>query len=521
MSPDSSLRQRLTLAVACTAQVMMVLDVMIVNVALPSLQHELGLSPAGLEWVVSGYALALATLIPVGGALGDHFGRKRTFMAGIALFTLASVGCALAASGGQLIGFRVIQGIGGAVMSSLTLSLITEAYPPEARSGPIGLWAAVSGLAVAGGSVAGGLLLSVFPWSSIFWVNVPIGLAALIISRVAVAESREPVPRPFDTGGVALSAAGLLLLTFGLVYSADAGWRSPVAVTGVVAGTSVLLIFAAWERRTEFPMVPLALQRARSFGWASGVYLLAYLAFSGFIYYVTLFFQNVDGWSALRTGLSWLLFCIPYFAVAQLAPRVSRRLPVAAAVGGGCLIAAVGMLGMSQLTTATPFAWPAVCYVLVGVGFALMVPAGSAAAMAEVPAGSSGIGSGLFNACRQIGTATGLAILGSIGAAVTLARWHGQAASFPLAEQRRRAAQAGADVAGGQVHAAAAQVGGHVLPPAVASFRLGFEFALLLAAAIIALSGIAGFRGLRHLRSAGPSEHELTGASDDTANRGS
>jgi MFS transporter, DHA2 family, methylenomycin A resistance protein len=509
MSLVTALRQRLTLAVACTAQVMMVLDVMIVSVALPSLQHELHLSPAGLEWVVSGYALALATLIPVGGALGDHFGRKRVFMSGVALFTLASVGCALSGSGGVLIGFRVIQGIGGAVMSSLTLSLIAEAYPPAARTGPIGLWAAVSGLAVAGGSVVGGVLLSVFPWSSIFWVNVPIGIVTLAISRAAVAESREPLPRPFDTGGVALSASGLLLLTFGLVYSADASWHSPVVAACVVAGIAVLMIFFVWEHRTAFPMVPPALLRTRSFGRASAVYLLAYLAFSGFIYYVTLFFQNVDGWSALRTGLSWLFFCVPYFAVAQLSRWVGRRLSVASAVGLGCLIAAVGMVGMSQLTTATPFAWPAVCYILVGVGFALMVPAGSAAAMAGVPEGSSGIGSGLFNACRQVGTATGLAILGSIGASVTLAHWHRETASFPPAGQQQ-AAQAGADVAGGQVHAAAAHVSGHALDPAVTSFLQGFELALLLAGVILAVGGIVGFRGLRHLQIPVPPERQMT-----------
>jgi MFS transporter, DHA2 family, methylenomycin A resistance protein len=493
-------RQRLTLVVACTAQVMMVLDVMIVSVALPSLQRELHLSPAGLEWVVSAYALTLAALIPTGGALGDHFGRKRVFMSGVALFMLASVGCALSVSGGMLIGFRVIQGIGGAVMSSLTLSLITEAYPPEARTGPIGLWAAVSGLAVAGGSVIGGLLLSVFPWSSIFWVNVPIAVVTLVISWFAVVESREPVPRPFDTAGVALSASGLLFLTFGFVYSSDATWHSPVAAAGVAAGVAVLVVFFVWERRAAFPMVPPALLRTPSFGRACAVYLLAYLAFSGFIYYVTLFFQNVDGWSALRTGLSWLFFCIPYFAVAQLSKRVERWLPVALAVGWGCLIAAAGVLGMSQLTTATPFAWPAACYILVGVGFALMVPAGSSAAMAEVPEGSSGIGSGLFNACRQIGTATGLAILGSIGAGVTLADWHHQTGSLPQAEQER-AAQIGADVAGGQVHIAAASAGQHALDLAVASFLRGFELALILAGAILAAAGVVGFLGLRHLQS--------------------
>jgi DHA2 family methylenomycin A resistance protein-like MFS transporter len=492
--------QRLTLVVACVAQVMMVLDVLIVSVALPSMQRELHLSPAGLEWVVSAYALALAALIPVGGALGDHFGRKRIFLAGVIVFTLASAGCALSVSGGMLIGFRVVQGIGGAVMSSLTLSLISEAYPPEARARPIGIWAAASGLAVAGGSVLGGLLLSVFPWSSIFWVNVPIGVLAVVISLTAVAESREPVPRPFDTAGVALTACGLFLLTFGFVDSADATWGSPIAVSCVAAGVLTLAAFFARERKAAYPMVPPALLRTPGFGRACAVYLLAYLAFSGFIYYVTLFFQNIEGWSALRTGLSWLFFCVPYFFVAQLAKQAGRRLPAAWAVGLGCLIAAAGMFGMSQLTTARPFAWAASCYILVGVGFALMVPAGSTAAMASVPEGSSGIGSGLFNASRQIGTAMGLAILGSVGASVILADWHRQSGAFPPGE-RHHAAQAGTDVAGGQVHAVIASLGRLALDPAAASFTRGFELALLLAGAIIAAAGLLGFLGLRHLSS--------------------
>ena len=474
---------------------MMVLDVLIVSVALPSIQHELHLSPAGLEWVVSAYALALAALIPFGGALGDHLGRKRVFVVGVVIFTLASAGCALSVSGGMLISFRVIQGIGGAIMSSLTLSLISEAYPPAERAGPIGLWAAVSGLAVAGGSVLGGLLLSVFPWSSIFWVNVPIGVVTVVISVVAVAESREAVPRPFDSMGVGLSTAGLLLLTFGFVDSADANWGSPVVGVCAGAGVAVLAAFWAWEHRAAAPMVPPSLLRTPSFGRACAVYLLAYLAFSGFIYYATLFFQNIEGWSALRTGLSWLFFCVPYFLVAQAGKWVQQRLPAASAVGSGCLIAAAGVFGMSRLTTATPFAWAAGCYVLVGIGFALMVPAASTAAMAEVPGGSSGIGSGLFNACRQIGTTMGLAILGSIAGSVILADWHRQSGSFPPAG-RSSAAQAGADVAVGQVRVVAASVGRLAVDPARSSFLRGFALALLLAAATLAAAGLLGFLGL-------------------------
>jgi EmrB/QacA subfamily drug resistance transporter len=493
--------QRLTLAAACLAQGMMVLDVLIVSVALPAMQRELRLSPSGLEWVVSSYALVLAALIPSGGALGDHFGRKRIFVAGLALFTLASVGCALSASGGMLIAFRVVQGIGGAVMSSLTLALISEAYPPDARSGPIGLWAAVSGLAVAGGSVVGGLLLAVFSWSSIFWVNVPIGALTIAISVVGVTESRESAPRPLDVPGVALSTLGLFLVTLGLVYSADATWNSPVVAGCIAAGVAVLVAFAVWERRTASPMAPPALLRTRSFATACGVYLLAYLAFSGFIYYVTLYFQNVQGWSALRTGLSWLLFCVPYFAVAQRRHRLARWLPEAAAIGSGCVIAAAGTLGMSQLTPTITFALPAVSYVLVGVGFGLMVPAGSAAAMAEVPPDSSGIGSGLFNACRQIGTAMGLAILGSIATSIIVADWRSQVRSFAPAG-RLQAGGLSAEVAGGQIKAVTTALGQHARSPAVASYLHGFEGTLIAASVILIGAGALGFLGLRRLRQA-------------------
>jgi len=490
--------QRMTLAAACLAQGMMVLDVLIVSVALPAMQRELRLSPSGLEWVVSSYALVLAALIPSSGAFGDHFGRKRIFVAGMALFTLASAGCALSTSGEMLVAFRVVQGIGGAVMSSLTLALISHAYPPEARSGPIGLWAAVSGLAVAGGSVLGGLLLAVFSWSSIFWVNVPVGALAIGISLVGVTESRESAPRPLDLPGVALSTLGLGLITLALVYSADASWNSPVVAGCIAAGAVVLVTFAALERKTASPMAPPALLRTRSFAAACGVYLLAYLAFSGFIYYVTLYFQNVQRWSALHTGLSWLLFCIPYFAVAQRRHQLARWLPEATAIGWGCVIAAAGTAGMSQLTTTTPFALPAVCYVLVGVGFGLMVPAGSAAAMAEVPPDSSGIGSGLFNACRQTGTAMGLAILGSIATSVIVADWHRQVGSFAPAE-RPHASGLAADVAGGQIKAVTNALGQHAHNAAVASYSHGFEVALIAASVILIAAGALGFLALRRL----------------------
>ena len=511
MAVGGRLRQRLTLTVACAAQIMMVLDVLIVSVALPSMQHELHLSPAGLEWVVSAYALALAALIPFGGALGDHFGRKRVFIAGVVVFTLASAGCALSVSGGMLIGFRVVQGIGGAVMSSLTLSLISEAYPPEARAAPIGLWAAVSGLAVAGGSVLGGLLLSVFPWSSIFWVNVPIGLLTVVISAVAVAESREPVPRPFDRMGVALSTSGLLLLTFGFVDSADATWGSPVVGVCVGAGVAVLAAFWVWEHKAAAPMVPPSLLRTPSFGRACAVYLLAYFAFSGFIYYVTLFFQNIEGWSPLRTGLSWLFFCIPYFLVAQLGKWVG------AATAGG-----LGRrVGLPHRRRGRGGHEPADDGDAVCLGGCLLRPGGGGLR----PDGPGGLDSG-----------NGLGPRGIVGDRVRPVQclppdrhhdgtghpwihWRqrdpGRLAPavrvFP-ASRRQSAAQAGADVAGGQVHAVAAFVGRLALDPAESSFLRGFRVALLLAGATLAAAGLVGFLGLRHLASPSPRQRQATDA---------
>lgn len=488
--------RRLTLTAACMAQGMMVLDVMIVNVALPAIQHELHMSPGELEWVVSAYALALAALIPLGGAVGDHLGRKRVFLAGLVVFTGASIACALSTSGLMLIGFRVLQGIGGAVMSSLTLSIISEAFPPELRSRPISLWAAVGGLGVAAGTVVGGLLLSVFPWSSIFWVNVPIGAAAFALGLIGIQESRDAAAQRFDLFGAFLSAGGLAAVTFGFIESADVSWRSPRVWTSLTIGTALLVAFVVWELRTRHPMAPPALFRTRSFTVSCSAYLLSYLSFTGFIYYVTLFFQDVKGWSPLRTGLSWLFFCVPYFAAAQMGGRVQRYLSRAATIGMGCALAGIGTAAMGQIDTMTPFGWIAVLYGLVGLGFGLMVPAASGSAMFDVPAGASGVASGIFNASRQIGTAVGLGVIGSIGVAVTLAEWGRQVALFPASLQAR-GASLGAEVAGGRVHTVAAALGAQSLEPARTSFSNGFEVALAVAGGAIFLGGIIAYVGLR------------------------
>ena len=304
-------RRRLTLLAMCISQAMILLDITIVNIALPSIQRELSMSPGRLEWVVSAYALSLAAFIPFGGTLGDRYGRKRLFIIGMLVFTVGSIGCALSMADTALIGARVIEGVGGAVMSALTLSILTETYPPETRAGAIGTWAAIAGLGFGAGPVVGGILLGFFGWSSIFWVNVPLALAGLLLTVIAVHESRDPVPRRLDVPGVLASALGLLALTFGLIESSTYHWGSPIVAAPLGIGVASLVLFGLWENRTPSPMLPPSLLRARSFTIGCSVYLLVYLALTGVMFYVTLLYQNVDGWSALRTGLSWLSMNIP------------------------------------------------------------------------------------------------------------------------------------------------------------------------------------------------------------------
>ena len=358
----------------CIAQGMILLDVTIVNVALPSIQRELHESPGGLEWVISAYALSLAALIPLSGSLGDRFGRKRFFAAGMAVFTAGSAACALSASAGDLIAARALQGVGGAVMSALALSILSGAYSGKARAGAIGIWATCAGLGFGLGPVVGGLLLGAFGWSSIFWVNVPFGVAGIALTVTVVPESRNPAARPVDVPGVLTSAAGLLALAFGLIESASRSWTSAPVLASLAAGLVLLAWFAWWERRAPFPMIPPQVARLRSFTISCGIYLLCYAALTGVYFYLTLLYQDVDGWTALRTGLSWLFMNIPFLVIALCAGPLARRLPASAIASGGCLVTAAGILTFSTLTPASPFAIAVTGYVLFGAGTGMWIP---------------------------------------------------------------------------------------------------------------------------------------------------
>jgi MFS transporter, DHA2 family, methylenomycin A resistance protein len=492
--PESD-RRRLTLLAMCVSLFIIQVDVTIVNVALPSIQHSLHTSPGGLEWVISAYALALAALIPVGGALGDRFGRKRIFLIGVTVFAIGSIACALSRSDAALIGSRALQGAGGAAMLALTLSIITETFPPQARTAAIGTWAAIGGTGFGVGPVIGGILLSFFGWSSVFWVNVPFAVVAVSLTLAAVAESRDPASRRLDGPGVASSALGLVGITLGLIEASSHPWGSSPVLAPLAIGAVLLLGFALWERHCRHPMIPPALLGARSFVSASAVFLVAYAAFGSVLYYVTLLFQDVNGWSPLRTGLSWLFMNAPFLFMAQLTGRIDRRYPPSRVVAAGCVVGALGILALSRAGTSTPFILTAFGYVLAGAGFGVLVPGVTHVAMRDVPAGVSGAASGVVNASRQVGTSVGLAVLGSLGVTAATSHWDAAIQRLP-ASVRAGAARQGQNVAGGHISAVVQALGPAYKDTAALSFVHGYQLAVGIGAAFVLAAGVIAVLGL-------------------------
>jgi len=503
--------QRLTLLAMCVATFMIQIDVTIVNVALPRIQASLHMSPGGLEWVISGYALALAALIPVGGAVGDRYGRKRTFLAGLAVFGLGSAACAVSPNPTVLIVSRAFQGVGGAAMLALSLSIITETFPGKEQARVIGTWAAIGGTGFGLGPVAGGTLLSFAGWSSVFWVNVPVAAIGIALTAVAVRESRNARARRLDRPGVVLSSLGLVGLTLGLVEASSHPWGSLPVAGPLLAGAALLTGFALWERHSPDAMIPPTLLRARSFAAASGIYLIVYTAFSGVLFYVTLLYQDVNGWSPLDTGLSWLAMNIPFLAAAQLTGRLDRRFPTTTMITTGCLAGGAGVLALSFATPTTPFALTVAGYVMSGAGVGALVPGITHVAMRDVPAGVSGAASGVVNASRQIGTSVGLAVLGSIGVGAAVSDWTAKAGRFPASIRVRALGQA-QNVGGGRIGAVGHALGSAYRHPAAQSFVNGYHLAVtvgaacLLAAAVVA---VIGFRA-RPPRTAAPADPDGT-----------
>ncbi|MBV9413923.1 MAG: MFS transporter [Solirubrobacterales bacterium] len=413
------------LLVVCLAQFMVILDVAIVNVALPSMRTGLHFSTTGLQWVVNAYTLTFAGFLMLGGRSADLLGRKRVFLTGTALFALSSLACALASTRGLLIAARGLQGLSGAVLSPATLSIITSTLPEgPARNRGLAAWGAVGGLGASSGALLGGVLTQAFGWPAIFAVNVPLGLIVVVLGlRVIPAIAPVEGTRHFDVTGAVLVTAALVSLTFGIVRTDTLGWGSPGTLVPIAAGLALLGAFVLVEARfAEAPLVPLSIFRIGHLRAANTIIVLLYACqFPGW-FFLTLYLQQVLHYTAIAAGLGFLPMTLSIFAASTVAPRVVGRFGPRPVITAGMLSSAVGMLFLTGVAPGGTYLNTVLVGAVLsalGMGFTL-VPA-TIVAMQGVAGSQSGVASGLLNTSRLVGGALGLAVLSTIAAAHTKA----------------------------------------------------------------------------------------------------
>jgi EmrB/QacA subfamily drug resistance transporter len=404
-----------TLGAVAFGLFMIMLDNTIVNVALPSIQSDLGIGISELEWVFNGYALTFGVLMLTGGKLADMLGRRRIFIVGLLVFTVASLFCGLATSAGWLIGARVVQGVGSALMNPATLSIVTATFPPRQRGMAIGIWAGVAAMALAIGPLAGGLITQHLGWNWIFFINVPVGILAIIVTRLVVDESRDTsADQRLDLPGLLTSGIGLFALTYGLIEANNFGWTSARILSLFVVAVVGLVAFVLLELHQRSPMLDLSLFKNGTFAGSNSVMLLIGLAMFGVFFYNSLFIQNILGYSAVQTGATFLPMTVLIILVAPFAGKYSDRVGSRWLMGGGMVLLAASLFIFSRLDASSDF-WDILPGLIVGgFGMALVMTPTTSAAMGSVSLDKAGVGSAVLNSMRQVGGALGIAVMGAI-----------------------------------------------------------------------------------------------------------
>ncbi|WP_030746150.1 MFS transporter [Streptomyces sp. NRRL S-31] len=403
------------LPVVCAGYFMVILDVTIINVAVPVVGRDLAASLTGIQWITDGYTLVLAGFLMTGGALGDRLGNRRVFCAGVTVFTLASAACAAAPGAAFLVAARMAEGFGAALIVPGSLALLQEAYPePAARSRAFGLWGAMAGIAASAGPLLGGLLVSTLGWRWVFLVNLPVGAACLALTPRYVAPSPRRTDRALDRPAQAAVVAAVALLTAALNEAGRRGWSDPAVLTGLALALAAGAAFVLRERFARTPALPPRLLRSRELGGATAVGLLFNFGFYGMVFTASLYFQHERGYSALRTGLALFPAVAVTMFASVLSGRLSRRTGHRPLVVSGMLLGALGLGGWAAAGTDPAYALLVAPMAAAGFGTSFALTGSTATVMGAVPPSYAGAASALFNTARQIGSATGVALGGSL-----------------------------------------------------------------------------------------------------------
>lgn len=418
---DTSYRRRsLILAICCMSLFIVGIDVTIVNVALPSIQRNFHASVSDLQWTIDAYSLVIACLLMLSGSMADRFGHRRVFQIGLSIFALGSLLCSLAPGLGWLVAFRGLQAIGGSMLNPVALSIIVRTFTdPKERAKAMGIWGSVFGLSLALGPVLGGVLVSEIGWRSIFWINVPIGVAAIVLTQIFVPESRAARARRIDPYGQGIVVAMLGSLTYAIIEGPNRGWSSPIILGLFALSVLSAVALVATELRRREPLIDVRFFRSAPFSGASVIAVAAFAVLGGFLFLNTLYLQDVRHYSALESGLLTLPMAAMLFIFARVSGHLiaSRgpRLPLA--LSGVPL--AVGALLLTQLTSHTSIYYLILAYLFIGIGCGLVNAPISNTAMSGMPLDQSGVAGAVASTSRQVGSSLGVAVTGSIVAAGT------------------------------------------------------------------------------------------------------
>jgi EmrB/QacA subfamily drug resistance transporter len=414
--PELSARRRTAvLAICCMSLFIVGLDNTIVNVALPAIGRDLHASVSGLQWVVDAYTLVLAGLLLLAGSTGDRLGRRRTFQTGLVVFTVGSLLCSLAPNLPLLIAARALQGVGGSMLNPVAMAIITNTFTvPAQRARAIGVWGATVGVSMALGPVVGGLLIGAVGWRAIFWINIPVGLAAMVLAGLFVPESRAERARRPDPLGQALMIVALVSLTYGLIEAPGHGWASPLIVGCFAVAAVALAVFVSWELRRPEPLIDPRFFRSLPFAGATVIAVCGFATLAGFLFMNTLYLQNVLGFSAVKAGLYTLPMAAMSVVFAPISGRiVGTRGPRIPLVLAGSLMAVCALM-FTQLSATTPKPYLFTAYVIMGIGFGLLNAPITNTAVSGMPRAQAGVAAAVASTSRQVGQTLGVAVIGSV-----------------------------------------------------------------------------------------------------------